>query len=290
MLKPTALVWLALCLIWGSTWAAIRLGLDEALPPLSFAGLRFLLAIVVLLPFQLWQRTAPPRTAVERRLVLETGLLTFALNYGLVFWAEQHVSSGLAALVYATYPLFGMLLAHFRLHAEPLTRRGVTGALLGIGGVGLLFSEQIGAPDRLGVLGVLAVLLASFGAAWADVSVKKRGVHLDPVSMTTAQLAEGTAVLLAAAVALEGNPFALRPKPKALAALVYLALVGTALGFVLLRWLMQRMAVTRTMLLNLVTPAVAVALGAGLLAERVSGTQIGGGAVIIAGLLLALRR
>lgn len=290
MLKPTALVWLALCLIWGSTWAAIRLGLDEALPPLSFAGLRFLLALLVLLPVQLGQRTPPPRTAAERRLVLETGLLTFALNYGLVFWAEQHVSSGLAALVYATYPLFGMLLAHFRLHAEPLTRRGVAGALLGIGGVGLLFSEQLGAPDRLGVLGVLAVLLASFGAAWADVSVKERGVHLDPVSMTTAQLAVGTAALLAAAFLVEGNPFALRPGPKALAALLYLALVGTALGFVLLRWLMQRMAVTRTMLLNLVTPAVAVALGAVLLAERVSATQVGGGAVIIAGLLLALRR
>src|SRR6184192_350704 len=94
------IVWLILCGIWGSTWLFIKIGLND-LPPLTFAGIRFVLASLIL-----WS------------LIAISGMLQFTFNYGLVFWGEQHISSGLAAVLQSTFPLFGLVIAHFYLPHE----------------------------------------------------------------------------------------------------------------------------------------------------------------------------
>src|SRR5260370_16406661 len=104
------IVWLVLCCIWGSTWLFIKLGLAD-LPPITFAGIRFVLASLILMLMVFARRAAWPRTRRDWTLIAVVGILQFSLNYGLVFWGEQYISSGLAAVLQSTFPPFGPLIA-----------------------------------------------------------------------------------------------------------------------------------------------------------------------------------
>src|SRR6185436_1169770 len=113
-------VWLLLCLIWGSTWLFIKLGLDD-LPPFTFAGIRFVIASAILFAIIKARRLSLPRKRSDWMLLAITGVLSFSLNYGLLFWGEQYISSGLAALLQATIPAFGLVIAHFYLPGEQMS-------------------------------------------------------------------------------------------------------------------------------------------------------------------------
>ena len=114
-----------------------------------------------------WAST--PRSAIrqdEWLLLAQTGVLAFGLNYGLLFWGEQHISSGLAALLQATIPVFGMLWAHPYLPGERLNARKLAGALLGVAGVGVIFSHQLGAEGSMALWGSAAVVVVLALGAW----------------------------------------------------------------------------------------------------------------------------
>ena len=132
------LVWLILCCIWGSTWLFIKIGLDD-LPPLTFAGIRFVIASAILFAIVAARKLSLPRLKSDWKLLALTGVLSFSCNYGLIFWGEQHISSGLAALLQATIPAFGLIIAHFYLPGERMTPRKVVGVVLGILGVAVVF-------------------------------------------------------------------------------------------------------------------------------------------------------
>src|SRR2546423_3646329 len=157
-------VCILLCCIWGSTWLFIKLGLRD-LPPVSFAAVRFLLASVILFAIVAARRVRLPRTSSEWALIAGTGVLAFTLNYGLVFWGEQHISSGLAALLQATIPVFGLLIAHVHLPGERLTAWKMAGALLGVVGVGGIFSHQMGAGGGMAAVGSPAGVAGPAGRA-----------------------------------------------------------------------------------------------------------------------------
>src|SRR5215218_3645243 len=159
-------VFLLLCCIWGSTWMFIKLGLRD-LPPVSFAAARFLLATAILSAIVAARRARLPRGRAEWALLAQTGVLAFTLNYGLLFWGEQHVSSGLAALLQATIPVFGMLIAHPYLPGERLNARKLAGALLGVAGVGVIFSNQLASEGGLALRGSAAVVAGAVCVAWA---------------------------------------------------------------------------------------------------------------------------
>src|SRR5439155_17857438 len=103
---PTA--WLTLCVVWSSTWLAIKVGLRD-LPPISFVALRFLIAIAVLIAVSVGRVRLLPLRRNDYAVLAITGILMFAVNYTLLFWAELHVSSGLAAVLQAAIPIFGMM-------------------------------------------------------------------------------------------------------------------------------------------------------------------------------------
>src|SRR5258708_5248455 len=114
------IVWLILCCIGGSTWLFIKIGLAD-LPPITFAGIRFVLASLILILMVLARRAVWPRTRREWTLIAVVGILQFSLNYGLVFWGEQYISSGLPAALQSSFPAFGLVIAHFYLPQERLT-------------------------------------------------------------------------------------------------------------------------------------------------------------------------
>ena len=128
---------LTLCVVWSSTWLAIKVGLAD-LPPISFVALRFLIAFLVLLAVSIGRVSLLPKNRDDWLLLGLTGVLMFAVNYGLIFWGEIHVSSGLAAVLQAMIVIFGMFFAHALLPSEPLRWQRVAGALLAGGGVALI--------------------------------------------------------------------------------------------------------------------------------------------------------
>jgi drug/metabolite transporter (DMT)-like permease len=284
------LVWLFLCCIWGSTWLFIKLGLTD-LPPLTFAGIRFVIAATILFSLIAVRRVPLPNHKRDWLLLAVTGVLSFSLNYGLVFWGEQYISSGLAALLQSTLPAFGLVIAHFYLPGERMTLPRIVGVLLGVLGVGVIFSNQLQVSGPRAVWGSAALVGSAFCAAYANVLVKRYGLNLQPSVLAAGQMLFGLIPLLLIGIPLEGNPLKYHWTGIAVIALFYLAIVGTVVAFLLYYWLMHNMDVTKTMLIALVTPVVAVILGMLVLKEEMHWRTLIGGAMIISGLsLIVLRR
>src|SRR3954468_24329243 len=147
----------ALCLIWSSTWLAIKFGLRD-LPPISFVAIRFVIAVVVLLAISVGRVHLVPRDRGDFKLLAWTGVLMFCVNYALLFWAELYVSSGLSAVLQGTIPIFGMVFAHFVIPNEALRGARVVGALVALGGVALICSRLLDFGGLLAFWGGVAIV------------------------------------------------------------------------------------------------------------------------------------
>ena len=277
------IVWLVLCLIWGSTWLFIKIGLAD-LPPLTFAGIRFVIASAILLLIIWVRRLRLPNNRKDWKLLAWTGVLSFSLNYGLIFWGEQYISSGLAALLQATIPAFGLVIAHFYLPGERMTPAKIVGVVLGVLGVGVVFSNQLAVAGGLALAGSVALVLSSFFVAYSNVLIKARAKALDPAIIAAGQMVFGLIPLLLIGIPLEGNPFNFRWTLMAVISMLYLAFVGSVIAFLLYYWLVRKMDVTKSMLIALVTPVVAVVLGVMVLNEHLTWRTILGGAMIMSGI------
>lgn len=274
-------VWLILCLIWGTTWIFIKIGLND-LPPITFAASRFVLAVAILLPI-IWIREMPwPRSAAEWKLIALTGFLQFSLNYSAVFWAEQHITSGLAAVLQAMITVFGLLLAWIFLPAERITRLKILAVLLGIIGVAVIFIEQLRIESVMAFLGCVAVVAGAYCAAQASILIKARGSSLHPASLVCAQMICGLPAIVIYALLAEGDPLTFNWTWTAVACVLYLTIFGTIAAFWLYYWLLSKIESTKAMMISLVTPLIAVLIGAIVLGERLPPQTLFGGVLIIA--------
>jgi len=282
-------VWLILCGIWGSTWLFIKLGLAD-LPPITFAGIRFVIACTILFSLIRIRHISLPRARADWILLATSGILSFGFNYGLVFWGEQYITSGLAALLQSTLPAFGLVFAHFHLPSERLTWTKIGGVLLGVFGVGVVFSNQLAVSGRQALAGCVALVLSAMFAAYSNVLVKRFGKHLNPAVLSAGQMLFGLLLLLSVGIPLEGNPLKFHWTGMAVIAMLYLAIVGSVIAFLLYYWLVLNMDVTKSMLIALVTPVVAVILGMIVLDEEFGWRTLAGGAMIILGIGLIVVR
>lgn len=281
-------MYVGLCAVWGTTWLVIKIGLED-LPPLWFGGIRMALACALIAPFAFARR--PRKDARESwRPILWSGFLQIGVNYACVFVAEQWIESGLAAVLFATFPIFIGLFAHFMLPDEPVTGRAALSAGLGLLGVAVieapavasLFSSQ----TRLRFAGTALMLLASLVAAYANVFNKKHLPKVPPAWNVWLQTLAGSALLLLLAAVFEpGAP--MRWTPTSMGALAYLAILGTALPFAGLFWLIHRVPMSVIGTIPVVDTVIAVALGSVVLGESFSPRILAGGALILVGVLLA---
>lgn len=281
------IVWLVLCGIWGSTWLFIKIGLAD-LPPFTFAALRFVLASSILGLMIFARGVRWPRSRFDWILIAVSGALQFALNYGLVFWGEQHISSGLAAVLQSTFPVFGFLIAHMYLPYERMTTAKLIGVLLGFSGVVIIFSDQLSIAGRMALLGSVALVASAFFGSYSNVLVKAYGQKIDPQVLAAGQMICGFPPLLILGLLTEGNPFRFHWTWMAVGSLAYLVIVGSVVAFALYYWLVRHMDVTNTMLIALVTPVVAVLLGMIVLHEKLNWRLFAGGACIISGIGLII--
>jgi drug/metabolite transporter (DMT)-like permease len=281
--------WLTLCVVWSSTWLAIKIGLRD-LPPISYAGIRFVVAIIVLFAISAGRVGLLPQRRFDYVVLGFTGVLMFALNYGLLFWGELHVSSGLAAVLQAIIPMFGMLFAHFMLPDEPLQVHKLLGAFIAVGGVALICERLLGFNGLMAFWGGLGIILGAASAAFSNVVLKARAIPLAPAMIAAWQMIFGAAPLLLIGFVAEGNPLKFHWSAAAIFCLLYLAIIGSALTFLLLYWLLPRMTVARLQAISLITPPGAVALGWAMGGETFSLWSLLGACLVLAGVWMIFRK
>lgn len=252
--------WLTLCAVWSSTWLAIKFGLRD-LPPISYAGLRFVVAVIALFAVSIGRVSLLPKSKSDFVLVAFTGVLMFTVNYGLLFWAELHVSSGLAAVLQATIPISGMFFAHWMLPDEPLQPRKVAGGLTALVGVAVICGRLFSFSGMVAFWAALGILLGATCASFTNVLLKARAIRIAPSMLAAWQMIFGLIPMLIYGLIKEGNPLRFHWTPRAIFCLLYLAIIGSALTFLLLYWLLPRISSTKLNTIALITPPGAVALG-----------------------------
>jgi drug/metabolite transporter (DMT)-like permease len=273
-----AALYALLVVVWSSTWVAIKFGLEDC-PPLLGAGLRFAAAGLLLLAIAAVRR-APLRT--DWRLAGVLALFPFALAYGLVYWGEQSVPSGLAAVLFGALPLYTALLGAAVLPDAPLRRRAVAGIALAIAGLGLAFAETAGSE----LAGAAALALAPVAGSVGAVSIKRRGGRLDPVVLNGWGMLAGGVALLGASASSE-RWAGVGWTAESIASIAYLAVIGSALAFVAMTVLLRHVSAQAVSFVYLVLPFGALAFGAALYGEALSPRALGGAALVSSGLLVA---
>lgn len=274
-------------LVWGSTFLAIRLGVRE-LPPMMFGGLRFLLAGALLCALALWWSDRFPRTSREWRYMLLFSLLMITFSNGISTIALVHIPSNEGALLSAGSALWIALLGALGPRGHELTVRGTIGLLLGLAGVALLVWPREATPS--GHIGWQAVVLLS-SLAWAVGTVLFRNAQLPvgPVAFNAVMMLLGGTWLLGAGLA-SGELPRWHWHAGGIAAMVYLAVLGSALAYTSYSWLLKHSPADRVGTFAFVNPAVAAVLGWAVLDEALAPTQVAGMLVVLLGVALVTLR
>jgi len=275
-----------LCLIWGSTWLVIKIGYG-GLGPFNIAALRFVLAGALTTALA-WTLRAPwPRGREQWSVVLVVGVFLFATDYGLIYWAEQWLDSGITAVLFAVLPILTAVAAHVYLPAEPLTPKRIGGALVAFLGVVALFGESLRFDAEM--LWPMAAIVASAAcAAVANVYAKRHGAGLHPATLNAPAMMLG-ALLLAAASLVAGDGLALPREPSGWWAAIYLAVFGSVVTFLIYFWLLQTWKATTLSYIAIIIPVIALVLGWLVRDERLTLWSLAGGVLILLGVSLALR-
>jgi drug/metabolite transporter (DMT)-like permease len=276
-------LYLLLVIIWSSTWVAIKIGLEDC-PPLLGAGIRFAVAGLVLLALAA-ATGRPLRT--DARLAGILALMPFALAYGLVYWGEQHIPSGLAAVLFGVLPLYTAFLGAVFLPDQPLRARLVVGILVAIGGLGLAFAESVesGDPD-MAIAGAAALAVAPLGASVGNISLKLRAGELDAVALNGWGMLGGGVLLLAVSGLGESWGEAAWTA-ESVGSIAYLALIGSAVPFVALTVLLRHISAQATSFLAMLLPFGALLFGAALYSEAITVRALAGAGFVAVGLLIA---
>lgn len=263
--RSQLLGYLALCLIWGSTWMAIRVTVRDV-PPLEAAAIRFFAASAVLILLALVQGKRWPRDRRQWNALLVLSLTIMAIPYGLLFWAEQYVTSSMTAILFSAMPLVVALMTPLLKH-RAVPRRAMFAMVVAFGGLLVLFSAGLSA-SRQALLGGAAVLLAVLMSSWSVVYAKGRLQEVDAVVSTAVQLLFGACALAWATWALEAHRHAVWTR-SALLAMAFLTIFGSCAAFVIYYWLLKKMQPYQLSTTSLIVPVIAVLEGALLLREPV---------------------
>ena len=273
-----------MCLIWGTTWLAIKVGL-HTLGPLTGVGLRFTIAGLVLFAVAAARGELRPWRAYPWRVIVLLAILLFGLNYVLNYVAETRLDSGLVSVLFGTLPFFtfgfGALMIGER--AAPIVWAGATAAFAGVAIISLTPEVRGSVPYAL------CSIAAAASAAYANVYAKKHAHHDPLVTLPPAMLISGIGVG-AIGLLIEPTQWTAVFGLESLGALFYLAILGSCVAFFLMMWLLQRIPVYAVGLSTLIFPIVALVVGVLLGGEHVGVRELAGSALVIGGLGLALMR
>jgi len=271
-----------LSVLWGSSFFLVGVAVRE-LPPLTIVLARVALAALILLPFFWHYGYKLPRQFSDWQPFIGMGILNNVIPFALLFFGQTYITVGLTSIINAMTPLFTVIvMASFR--EERLTTVRITGVLLGVGGVAIIqgFDGVLNAGQTIGIgLCLAAALSYGFSALWA----RRRMAGIPPLKAATCQLISSSVIMLFVVAAIDQPWMLSMPRLEIWLALLGIALFGTAIAYIVFFWIIKNAGASNVMLVTLLVPITALALGYLFLDEAILGREIGGALVIGCGLL-----
>jgi drug/metabolite transporter (DMT)-like permease len=277
--------YILLCLLWGSTWMVIRASL-ESLTPFISIGARFITASFFILILMKLRGVPLQRDKESIRIYVLMGILSFVIPFGLVYWAEQFVPSGLASVLFGVYPFFVALFSFFRIPSELIGKLKIIGMSLGFIGIVVIFSDSFTTDLSNLFIGMVAVALSGVIQAWMAVTIKKSGKHLNPLSMNLIPMFIAGIAGIIIGLMLE-DLSKIQIDNTAVLSVLYLAFFGSVVTFTSFYWLMKKINVVLLSLIAFITPIVALFLGWIFYKETLTTQHLIGSSLVLVGLLFA---
>ena len=254
--KAVALVFL--CLAWGINWVAIKVSL-EGFPPMLGASCRFAIAVVPLYFYVKWKGVSLRMNGYQFKFLLIAAFLTYAVDYGLLFWAEQYLSAGVSSIFFSTFVLFTAVFSNFVFKNEPFNKNQYLGLLVGLVGILLVFYDQIVNTryDFYVIIASAAVLVAALGAAVGTVVVKKYLSKMNTVALSFHQMFMGTIILALISLPFE-NVSQIHLNSRIVITMLYMGIVASAAAFLVYFKLLNQMSAISLSFIIYVIPIVAL--------------------------------
>ncbi|MGO4791033.1 DMT family transporter [Paenibacillus sp. 2KB_20] len=280
--------YLLMCAIFSTTFLAIKIGVEAGLPPFLSAGLRFLLAGAFIFLWMILQRKAKPSLLLRKEFLL-IGMTSTFLTFATLYWAEQHVSSGIAAILSATGPMM-ILMIQSVVMRKNARRSDYWGCAVGFAGVCLLIMPELAmGSDLIWILSCIAILIGEIGYSVGSLATRKLSFdmpNVSPITINAVQMMYGGAALLLLSLfseQVQWNGILTLP---AIGSVLYLTMVGSMLGHSLYAWLLKATNAFFPSTWLFVSPIIALGLGAFLYDEAISSYSIIGSMLIIGGILI----
>ncbi|MDL1892597.1 DMT family transporter [Sphingobacteriales bacterium CHB3] len=232
------------------------------------------------------RRIEVPMTADAKKVYLVLILFAYTLPFAFVYWAQQHIATGLASILFAAYPFFVAIFSQIMLKSESLNLFKVTGIVLGFIGIVVIFAGDIHVSEPRSVIAMGLILANSLMQAYCLVLVKKFGQPLSPFAVNLVGMFWSGAALIGLSFAVESH-VSIVWDTAAIGSIIYLSTIGSVLVFVAYFWLLKRVEAVYLSLISFITPIVAVILGAVVLGEKLETNVFIGAACVLVGLLIA---
>ncbi|MBM2841409.1 MAG: Multidrug transporter permease [Bacteroidetes bacterium] len=281
-------VWIGFVIVswvWGSTWLAIKIGL-HSVPPMIGAGIRFLIASAILYTVVRMRKIEIPVSPELRRLYIILIFFSYAIPFGVVYWCQQFIPTGLSSILFGAYPLWVALISHFLLTNERLDVYKVAGILLGFIGVFIIFSKDVHWTDPRGFIGMFGILCTTLMQAFALVMIKKYAQPVNPFALNFVGMSVAGVLLFSAGLMFESFS-SVTWDAAAVGSILYLAVVGSVIAFVTYHWLLKRVEAVYLSLVSFINPIIAVILGAIILDETLAASVLLGASFVLVGILIA---
>ena len=284
---------IALCLIWGSTWYFIKISLNAGVPPFFGVGFRFFLSGLLFFLIIFFRKESIPFNKQAIKLYLSFGLLNFALSYGITYWATQYVYSSISSILWGLFPLFTSVMAHFMLKEddnEKLTSNKLKALFLGFIGMVFIGSNQSIDLQSQSFLAIMVLVGAIIIAAWPSVLYKKYNDVVGPYQMNAVCQVLTGVIMLSLSSLLKEDLSQIIWTDQLLFASAYLVLFGGVISWGIYFWLYQYLSVTQVTYVAIFPPIVAIILGWIFLNEVLSTKEIVGTIFILGSSILIYRK
>jgi drug/metabolite transporter (DMT)-like permease len=284
---------IALCLIWGSTWYFIKISLNAGVPPFFGVGFRFFLSGLLFFLIIFFRKESIPFNKQAIKLYLSFGLLNFALSYGITYWATQYVYSSISSILWGLFPLFTSVMAHFMLSGddnEKLTSNKLKALFLGFIGMVFIGSNQSIDLQSQSFLAIMVLVGAIIIAAWPSVLYKKYNDVVGPYQMNAVCQVLTGVIMLSLSSLLKEDLAQIVWTDQLLFASAYLVIFGGVISWGIYFWLYKYLSVTQVTYVAIFPPIVAIILGWIFLNEVLSAKEIIGTIFILGSSVLIYRK
>lgn len=283
-LKITA-GYVLVCLIWGSTWLAIKLGLNS-FTPLAGAGFRFTSASVMFYFIIKVKNIKLQMDPLAWKIYLMLAVMSYILPFSLVYWAEKYVATGLTSILFGILPFFVVIISRIMLPDNKISFFQGLGVVTGFTGLLIIFSQNLKIDIQNDFWGMLAVFGSAILQSFVAVIMKKYSKGLNPLSLNFIPVLIAGPVLIICGFLFE-DPSKWIFNSDGIFSFLYLALFGTVIAFSVYYWLMQKINLVFLTLNSFITPIIAVLLGSIFLSEKFSIREIIGSSFVLIGILFA---